>query len=202
MSSEPAVASTDIPTGSLAGVGSTRLTNKAGLNRFVWNMEYAGPWSPSPRQNGRNGPLAAPGKYTVRMTSGGNAESRSLTILPDPRVVRDGVTTDVMKQQLAHNLKVRDLLSEANIATARLVGLKRQPSASAEARQKVATVESVLLTPTVRYSKPGLQSQIQYLYTETIGADQQVGRDAIDRYKVLRVQLDSAKKQISEVHIP
>jgi hypothetical protein len=72
--------------------------------------------------------------------------------------------------------------------------------AGSPVRGKIAEIESVLLTPPVRYSKPGLQSHIQYLYSETLNADQKVGRDALDRYRVLKAQLDSIKKQIAEIH--
>jgi photosystem II stability/assembly factor-like uncharacterized protein len=200
MSSEVPATPVTSAKSSLAAVGTQRLTRNAGLNRFVWNFEYPGPWSASPRQNGRNGPLATPGRYTVRMTSGTTTESQSLTVLPDPRVVRDGVTFDVMKEQLAHNLRVRDLVTEVNGVAADLAAFKQHVATSSDAARKISEVESVLLTPPVRYSKPGLQSHIQYLYTETTGADQKVGRDAVDRYRVLRAQLDSLKKQIAEIH--
>ena len=38
----------------------------------------------------------------------------------------------------------------------------------------------------MRYSRPGLQSHINYLYGMTIGADQRVSRDAAERYAELR----------------
>ena len=198
-SEAPATAVTSA-TSSPAAVGAQRLTRNAGLNRFVWNLEYPGPWSPSPRQNGRNGPLAAPGKYTVRMNYATSAELRTLNVPADPRVVQDGVGADVMKEQLAHSLRVRDLLSDVNGVVADLAAFRQRVPAGSDARKRIGDIESVLLTPPVRYSKPGLQSHIQYLYSETTGADQKVGHDAIDRYKVLRAQLDSVKKQITELH--
>jgi hypothetical protein len=188
LSSEPST--TNVPgAASLAGVGAARLTKNAGLNRAVWDYGYAGPWSPSVRQSGRNGPLAPPGRYTVRMSYGSTKDSRTLNILPDPRVERDGVTTDVLRDQLAFNLKVRDLVSDANDFVNTLSLAKKD--ASGEKRATIADLERALLTPAVRYSKPGLQSHVQYLYFETIGADQKVGNDARDRYGVLRTELDS-----------
>ena len=41
--------------------GGARLPSRAGLNRFVWDMTYPGPWSENANQRGRNGPMAAPG---------------------------------------------------------------------------------------------------------------------------------------------
>jgi hypothetical protein len=47
-----------------------------------------------------------------------------------------------------------------------------------------------VVSPPVRYSKPELQAQIQYLYGMTNGADQRIGRDATVRYVTLRKELD------------
>ena len=44
--------------------------------------------------------------------------------------------------------------------------------------------------PPVRYSKPELQAHIAYLYGLTMNADQKIGRDAVERYRVLRSELD------------
>ena len=41
-----------------------------------------------------------------------------------------------------------------------------------------------------RYSQPGLQAHISYLYGLTTQADQKVGRDAVERYAALRAALD------------
>ncbi len=176
--------------------GAPRLTRNVGLNRIVWNVDFPGPSSSNVRQNGRNGPLAVPGKYTVRLESGGIIESETLNLIADPRVVRDGVTPDVMRRQLAFILKVRDLVNDALDAEARLKTARHESLPGDAVRRKVEDIERVFLTPPVRYSKPGLLSHIQYLYSEANGADQEVGRDALDRYKVLRAQLDELKKQI------
>ena len=52
-----------------------------------------------------------------------------------------------------------------------------------------------LLTPSVRYSQPGLQAHITYLYGMTNQADQKVGRDAVERYRVLRRELDAIQAE-------
>jgi photosystem II stability/assembly factor-like uncharacterized protein len=181
---------------SLDRVGTPRLPAEAGLNRFVWDLEYPGPWSTSARSSGRNGPMAAPGRYTVRLTSGGWSVERALTVLADPRVVADGVTPAVMAAQLAHNLKVRDLVTEANRLVARLTTARGNDSLPATIRARLDSMHAVLVTPPVRYSQPGLQSQIQYLYGLTTQADQQPGRDALERYEVLRRELDRAVRAV------
>jgi hypothetical protein len=51
------------------------------------------------------------------------------------------------------------------------------------------------VTPAIRYSKPELQAHIQYLLSLTMQADQKIGRDAIERLKVLRAELDQRQAE-------
>ena len=46
-----------------------------------------------------------------------------------------------------------------------------------------------VITPSIRYSKPELQTHITYLYSVTNATDQKIGRDVIERYEVLRKEL-------------
>ena len=161
------------------------LSARAGLNRFVWDMTYPGPWNAAPAQGGRVGPMAAPGTYTVRLTANGTTMTQSLLLRADPRVTHDGMSPSVLNAQLAFNLKVRDLVSDANRVAERL---RAAPNAALDAE---------FFTPPVRYSRPALQAHITYLYSENIGADQRVGRDAMDRYAELRKALDALTARIS-----
>ena len=47
----------------------------------------------------------------------------------------------------------------------------------------------------VRYGKPGLQAHITYLAGMTTRADQKVGRDALERYEVLKKELDAIRAE-------
>jgi len=51
----------------------------------------------------------------------------------------------------------------------------------------------------VRYGKPGLQAHITYLASMTTGADQKIGHDAIERYAVLRKELDDLRSQLDRI---
>jgi hypothetical protein len=173
-----------------------RLSRNAGLNRFTWDLRYAGPWDANARQSGRGGPMVLPGTYSVRLNAGPVIETRSLTLRGDPRIARDGVTIDVLREQLAHNLRVRDLVSEVNIAVAQLDRARRQAAEGSARRLQLDSLYRLLVTPPIRYSHPALQAQIQYLYSAMIGADQKVSRDAADRYRVLRQEFDEVKQTL------
>ena len=179
--------------------GSQRLTRVAGVNRIVWDMQYPGPWDSNARRNGRGGPVAPPGTYTVRLVGNGVTQSQKLVIRADPRVVADGVTAPIMREQLAHNLRVRDLVSDVNRTAVRLAELRKRSVSTPEGsalRVQVDALDRILITPPVRYSRPGLQAQIQYLYGAATDADQKVGRDATARYAELKRELDAAMKQL------
>jgi hypothetical protein len=150
-----------------------------------------------------------PGRYTIRLavtgTQGGRplTSTQPLTLRIDPRVAQDGVTIATLREQLAHNLAVRDLVSDVNRAVYRVREarnrLRDASGAGADTLQKLRAIEARLVTPPIRYSKPELQAQITYLYSMTNGADQKVGRDAIERYQLLRRELDAIAAEINKL---
>jgi hypothetical protein len=60
----------------------------------------------------------------------------------------------------------------------------------------VKEVSDVVNTQPIRYGKPGLQAHITYLAGMTARADQKVGKDALDRYNVLRLELEAVKAKL------
>jgi hypothetical protein len=183
-------------------MGTPRLAIGPGLNRFVWDFAYAGPWDASQQRAGRNGPMAAPGSYTVRVTSGTWSATQPLEVRMDPRLARDGVTAVDLREQLEHNLRVRDMVTEVNLAVARIQRAKRRlatSGAAGDTLQRLTALEAKLVTPSVRYSQPGLQAHIAYLYGLTTRADQKVGRDAVERYPVLRRELDARVAELRQI---
>lgn len=178
---------------------SVPLSKHQGLNRFTWDLAYAGARQSATRPAG-GGPEAVPGAYKVRLTvaASGNSpawtETRSLIVKSDPRTTHDGVTVADMREQFDHNMRVRDLVSDVNIAVSRIratqTRLKGATGAAADTLQQLSAIAEKLVTPPIRYSQPQLQDNITYLYGMTSGADQKIGRDAIERYNTLRKQLD------------
>jgi photosystem II stability/assembly factor-like uncharacterized protein len=72
------------------------LSTHVGMNRFVWDLRYTPP--PAVKHEypmssivhktpaGPEGPLVVPGKYTVKLTVGGETYTQPLTVKRDPRV--------------------------------------------------------------------------------------------------------------------
>ena len=191
-------------TPSMAAAAAQRLTSTPGINRLVWDLAWPGPWDAAARRSGRGGPLVVPGRYSVRLRVGDSVMTQPLVVREDPRVTRDGVTLAMLREKLAHEIRVRDMVTEVNAAVAVLQAQKRRiganaTGAAADTLARLSALERLLVTPPVRYSQPALQSHIQYLYGATTDADQQVGRDAIERYRILRKELDAALTELQAV---
>ena len=187
------------------GFSTSRLGTAPGLHRFIWDMRYPGPWNAQTRTNAAGGgPTAVPGKYTAEISAGsGNAVSRGFNLLPDPRIVNDGVTVAVMKEQFDVAMRVRDLVSEANMLAARIRDAKRRlgsaTGAAADTLRRINAVEARLITPAIRYSKPELLTHITYLYSVTNQADQKLGRDVTERYDALKRELDGLLTETNRI---
>jgi photosystem II stability/assembly factor-like uncharacterized protein len=184
--------------------GATPVLKKtAGMHRFTWDLRYDGPWQSESRPQGPNGPRAVPGKYAVKLTSETATATQPFTVVEDPRITRDGVNTTQLREQFESSLKVRELVSDVNKAVARVrqaqAKLRDATGADAERLAKLNELASHLITPPIRYSKPELQTHITYLYTLATGADQKLGHDLMERYAVLRKELDSRISELNSI---
>jgi photosystem II stability/assembly factor-like uncharacterized protein len=179
--------------------GPTRLEKTAGMHRLTWDLRYPGPRQSITRPEGPNGPMAVPAKYSVRFTVGSWTATKPLTIIEDPRVTKDGVTMGDLREQFEHNLRVRELVSDVNRAVARLRAARADKSLDADTQAKLNELAAQLITPPIRYSKPALQTHITYLYSLTNSTDQKIGRDAIDRYAVLRKELNTRMAELDAI---
>ena len=183
--------------------GPVRLDKSAGMHRLTWDLRYPGPWANANNPEGPNGPMAVPGKYAVRLTVGSYTSTQPLTLVEDPRITKDGITTADLAAQFSHNMKVRDLVSDANRNASRLrqaqQRLRSATGAAADTLSKLNGVAAKLFTPSIRYSKPELLTHIQYLYSATNSADQKPGKDAMQRAGVLRKELDVIVKELDRL---
>jgi len=94
---------------------------------------------------------------------------------------------------------VRDLVSDANRLGERLRTLRRTAGDSTNVSPALRQAEDEFFTPSIRYSKPGLQAHITYLYGMSTDADQRVGRDARERYAELRRRLNALSAKVSSI---
>jgi photosystem II stability/assembly factor-like uncharacterized protein len=175
----------------LERVGTPRLPNAAGLNRFMWDLQHAGPWSDNAQRSGRGGPYVVPGEYRVRLTAGDYTETRPLRVLIDPRLPGEGVSQADLEAQLALSMQVRDAITEANLAVAEARTLRQRlagayTSSAAGRRFEAAYNELVTAENVNGYPQPMLVDQLGYLYASLSYADQRPGRDQYERFEELR----------------
>jgi photosystem II stability/assembly factor-like uncharacterized protein len=172
------------------GGGNVRLPKNAGMNRFIWDYSDAA------------GIAVPPGQYRVRLTSGSWNATEPLALRIDPRVAQDGITVADLREQYEHNARAQAMSAEVGRVTARVQQARtrlRSSGAGGDSLAKVEALANKLLDQPVRYGRPGLQTQIRYLAGMTTRVDQKVGRDAMERYQVLRKELDAVKGEVVKV---
>jgi hypothetical protein len=103
------------------------VTSRHGMNRFTWDMRYAGArdfpglimWAGSTR-----GPLAPPGRYTVKLSANSVTKDQQFEIRRNTAVA--SVTDDDLHEQFVLAKQISDKVSAANEAVLRIRNLKAQ----------------------------------------------------------------------------
>jgi hypothetical protein len=107
----------------------TALPEEAGLNRFVWDLDYEGatPVPHAPLWGGdTKGPEALPGAYHVRLTVLGKAYTALLQIEPDPRLK---VAQADLQKQFDLLMKIREKVTETDDSINQIRDLRDQINA-------------------------------------------------------------------------
>jgi photosystem II stability/assembly factor-like uncharacterized protein len=180
-------------------ISDDSLSDEPGMHRFRWDMRHTGAWDDDEETRHKNGPLARPGTYTVRLTFGDDVSEQSFELQTDPRVLQQGTTVADINTQVAMQLQIVTLLSEARHFEKSLSDEKTTLDEKGDARSEAenarfAKVESILeqvKTSDLVYPQPMLTGQISYLLNMISNADQAPGREAEDRFQVLNEQLRS-----------
>jgi hypothetical protein len=165
------------------------LRKDVGMNKFYWDFA-----------NQTNSMPVPPGLYQVTLTSGSYKSTQPWRLLVDPRLTADGVTTADLREQYAHNVLMRELSARVQRVQRRLQDAVTRlgPNASGaqgDTLRKVQAILSRVNDQPIRYGKPGVATHIRYLAGMTMQADQKIGRDAIERYGVLRKELDAIEAE-------
>lgn len=108
------------------GPPPARVTGKAGMNRFSWDMrmQAARDFPGLIMWAGRvAGPIVVPGRYQARVTADGQTQAVPLEIAPDPR---SRVSMPDLQAQYALAATINGRVNAANEAVLRLRHIKRQ----------------------------------------------------------------------------
>jgi photosystem II stability/assembly factor-like uncharacterized protein len=126
------------------GGGNVAPPDKAGLNRFTWDMRYPGAttfqglvfWG-----GNTQGPLAVPGTYQVRLTANGKTLTQQFEVEKDPRL--DSVTIADLTEQFTLSMKIRDELTQSDEIVILIRELKRQMDDRLKSNQDAALKTSL-----------------------------------------------------------
>jgi photosystem II stability/assembly factor-like uncharacterized protein len=207
----------------------TTLPAAVGMNRYAWNLRWESPvkipgaFYPG---LGPRGPIALPGKYTVKLTAGGRTETQPLELVLDPRV--KNVTPEDLRKQFELAMQVR----QANADLHRAVNQIRELRSSVKALRlrmadeprfkpvlsqldaldkKMTPVEEELMQVNMKGSEGNLAfPNMLNEQLDTFSAIVQAGDSAptqqqYEVFKVLRTRLDqqlAAWKQIVTSDVP
>ena len=147
--------------------------------------------------------MVAPGTYVAKLKIGETTLEQSFDIVMDPRVEESGVSAADIKEQIAMQQKVQNLLSETRILQDKLEKeakkLKGKKAADKKARlDKVNAVLKKIKNDRGAYPQQMFGSQVSYLLNMISGADQLPGQEATNRFKELTDQYNKLKQEAEE----
>ena len=187
----------DMPSTGRGRGSAPPLTVKAGHNRYLWDYR----WS-------NNGPLVAPGKYTIRLGS----ESRTFEVLVDPAVLQDGITVEDLVAQQDFLLRVRDAQAQAVELRGRIQRAMEQmavpfpPSPGpGERATDIAYTHPLqrlwarVATAPGTYEQGMLIDQLANIARAEGGADQKVGAESRRRLDDLVEEMKSVEAELQKI---
>ncbi|MFN0099946.1 MAG: VPS10 domain-containing protein [Gemmatimonadaceae bacterium] len=127
------------------GIGAPRLTPRAGLNSFSWDLRRDAPTTlqgvvlfgaPS-----GGGATVLPGRYQVRLTAGAISQTRSFDVLPDPRLDPIPAAVIAERDSIANHLVRR--IGEIHDAVLRVRDLKAQVTGIVSRTTNEALADSI-----------------------------------------------------------
>jgi photosystem II stability/assembly factor-like uncharacterized protein len=187
-------------------IADQSLSSEPGMNRFRWDMTHFGAWDEDAEDRFRQGPMARPGTYTLRLTAGDDTAVQALDLVVDPRVLAQGTTVEDIDDQVAFELVVVDLLSEVRRFEKTVVDehedleSRSDMLSPAEASRLIVVTDvlNAVKTADLIYPQPMLTSQVSYLYEMVNKADQAPGIEAADRLAELTRQFQALKAQYND----
>jgi len=194
------------------GGSSPGIKPEAGMQRLTWDLRFPGPWAPNAPEGGPGGPMVPPGKYTIKLTSGGQTTTRTLEVKSDPRIAADGVADGDIAEQVRFQLQVRDAISDARKLQVSIeeamkkAGVKpvapalpgTSPGSAKYDHPLQALWAKVADTPGI-YVQGMLVSQLNNVQRMINQADQKIGKDAFDRFADLQDELAKAQAEFAKV---
>lgn len=173
------------------------LSTNYGLNRFEWDMRHTGPWQKEIRKRYKNGPIAIPGIYTIKLTIDNEIFEQKFELLIDSRTKENGISEADISIQVAMQQKISELVTESQKLQVGLEDELKNLKENKNQKDRIKKVEEALRqlkTIDEVYPQPMLNDQILYLYNMIDNADQLPGMEVEMRFKELSIKFNDVKK--------
>jgi hypothetical protein len=166
------------------------------------------------------GPMAAPGKYTVKLTAGETPQTRTFEVIADPGVLKDGTTVADLVAQQDFLLALRETVADATATRTRIeqamtkAGVQPPPAPGAgESTQeqidklaqstapgaKLQALWARMVTARGTYEQPMLLDQFNSISRVESGADQKIGTESRRRYDDLVKELKAIQAELAKI---
>jgi len=201
------------PGGGAAGVAAASAVQ--GLNKVTWsNPRLTTPFQIPPRTimwgGGSQAPKAAPGTYTVKVSSGSWSQTQTFHLAADPRYVPAMTDAEGAAQlklalevggwlkQLYDNLaKIRDAKQQAADSASKAGAQSGAMAAARTLTDKLVAVEGDLTQMQGEASQDSLNfpgrfdNQLVALYSNIVGLERKLNTAVTERYNDIRPQFDA-----------
>ncbi len=170
------------------GAPAAPLTARAGMQRYVWDLQSDA------------GLTVPPGRYTATLAAGAWSQSQPLDVRLDPRLTADGITTDDLEVQYRFNIRLRATIADAQRFTA---AVRTAHGAAPEAQKAAlqAILETLVDRTGISYPQPMLNAQLQAITRVSNVADARPNNDAIRRLDDLERQLAGLKAEAAKLGV-
>jgi photosystem II stability/assembly factor-like uncharacterized protein len=174
------------------------LPKKAGLNRYVWNMQYPLPRSvPHAQYDGGfpTGILALPGKYEVKLTVDGTSYTAPIELLMDPRAK---ISEADLERQFTLGEEARNLEETDHTMVLEIRDLRNQLDA-VESRLGKSDGDNA-----IRTSADDIKKKIDAIENQLISVKSTANEDQLNYGNLLSSQLTALEDVIddSDVAVP
>ena len=166
--------------------------------------------------------MAAPGKYTVKLTAGEASQSKTFDVMADPGVLKDGTTVADLVAQQDFLLALRETSAEATATRTKIeqamakAGAQPPPAPGAgESTQeqidklaqstapgaKLQALWARMVSARGIYEQPMLIDQFNSLSRAESGADQKIGTESRRRYDDLVRELKAIQAELAQLSL-
>ena len=150
------------------GLREKPLAVAAGLNRFSWDLRMLGP-SLVPKAvlwGSKEGPLVAPGRYSVRLTAFGETRTVPVEVAPNPNVTfsreelaRQAALLAELNAALSRTHETARALRDARAQVAAIAARAKKAGAPAAVAEEAKALDARLLAAEEKLVNPKLKSE-------------------------------------------